>query len=76
MTQLTHVELQDCLSWCSALVQTPVWQRSLHSTQRLPVMGLAARGLWISQGIRRGNTTESQKLRGRKTVLDATNTQL
>jgi RNA-directed DNA polymerase len=34
-------------------------------------MGLAARALWISQSIRRGNTFKSQKLRGRETVLEA-----
>ncbi len=43
MTQLTHVEMQDRLSWCDGLVHPPVWRRSLHSTQRLPVMGLAAK---------------------------------
>ena len=71
MTQLTHAEMQDCLSWCAASVQPPVWQRSLHSTQRLPVMGLAASTSWISQGISRGNTDESPMLRGRETVLEA-----
>jgi hypothetical protein len=34
-------------------------------------MGLAARTLWINQSIRRGNTTENQKLRERETVLEA-----
>src|SRR6266699_3253658 len=34
-------------------------------------MGLAARATWINQGIRRGNTVESQQLRGRETVLEA-----
>jgi hypothetical protein len=76
MTQLNHTEMRDRLSWWSASVHPPVWRRSLHSTQRLPVMGLAAGTRRISRGIRRGNTTESQKLRGRETVLDATNTQL
>jgi retron-type reverse transcriptase len=71
MTQLTHVEMQDCLSRYADLVQPPVWQRSLHSTQRLPVMGLAARATWISHGIRHGNMDESPKLRGSETVLDA-----
>jgi len=33
-------------------------------------MGLAARAIWINQGIRRGNVIESQKLRGRETVLE------
>ena len=32
-------------------------------------MGSAARILWISQRISRGNTDESQMLRGRETVL-------
>jgi hypothetical protein len=41
--KLNHVEMQDCLSWCTDLVQSPVWQRSPNSTQRLPVMGLAAK---------------------------------
>jgi hypothetical protein len=68
MSQLNHVEMQDRLSWCVCSVSTPVWRRSLYSTQRLPVMGLAARTLWISQSIRRGNTFESQTLRGRETV--------
>jgi hypothetical protein len=76
MTQLNHTEMRDCLSWWRASVRPPVWQRSLHCTQRLPVMGLAASTRWISRGIRRGNTTESRTLRGRETVLDATNTQL
>jgi hypothetical protein len=76
MTQLNHTEPQDRLSWCDGSVHPPVWRRSLHCTQRLPVTGLAASARWISRGIRRGNTTESQKLRGRETVLDATNTQL
>src|SRR5207249_2091472 len=64
MSQLTNAKMQDCLSWWNDLVHPPVWQRSLNSTQRLPVMGLAARTIWISQGIRRGNTVESQTLRG------------
>jgi len=34
-------------------------------------MGLAARAIWISHGIRHGNMLESQKLRGRETVLEA-----
>jgi hypothetical protein len=76
LTQLTHEETQDCLSWCSASVRTPVWQQSPHCTQRLPVMGLAASLRWISQGIRRGNTDESQKPRGRGTVLEAFQYQL
>src|SRR5712671_4398987 len=42
-TKLNHVETQDCLSWYPGLVQIPVWQRSLNTTQRLPVMGLATR---------------------------------
>jgi hypothetical protein len=69
MVQLTHAERQDCLSWWYGSVQPPVWQRSLHSTQRLPVMGLAASIHWISQRISRGNTDESESLRGRETVL-------
>jgi hypothetical protein len=69
MSQLTNAKMQDRLSWYGSLVYLPVWRRSLYSTQRLPVMGLAARILWISQGIRRGNTVESQPLRGRETVL-------
>ena len=32
-------------------------------------MGLAARGIWISQRISHGNMVESEKLRGRETVL-------
>jgi hypothetical protein len=76
MTQLTHAEMRDCLSWCSALVQTPVWQQSLHKTQRLPVMGLAASTCWISQGISYGNIDESPMLRGRETVLEAFRHQL
>src|SRR5712691_5241854 len=32
-------------------------------------MGGAARAIWISHGIRRGNTCESRTLRGRETVL-------
>ena len=76
MTQLTHVEMQDCLSRYSASVQIPVWQRSLRSTQRLPVMGLAVSLRWISQGISCGNTNESPMLRGRETVLEAHNNQL
>jgi len=71
MTQLNHVEMQDCLSRYAEAVQLPVWQRSLHSTQRLPVMGLAARVSWISQGTRHGNALENQTLRGRETVLEA-----
>ena len=43
----------------------------LHNTQRLPVMGLAARIIWINQGIRRGKMLESQQLRERETVLEA-----
>ena len=35
----------------------------------LPVMGVAARAIWISQRLRRGNTVKSEKLRGRETVL-------
>ena len=69
MTQLNHAEMQDCLRWWYGSVQSPVWQRSLHSTQRLPVMGLAARVFWISQRISSGNTDESESLRGRETVL-------
>jgi hypothetical protein len=76
MTQLNHDEMQDCLSWCRGSVSSPVWQRSPHCTQRLPVMGLAASTRWISLGIRHGNMTESQKLRGRGTVLEAPNNQL
>ena len=68
MTQLTHVEMQDRLSWCSGLVHSPVWRQSLRSTQRLPVMGLAARATWISHGISHGNMVESGTLRGRGTV--------
>ena len=68
MTQLNHVETQDRLSWWTCLVIPPVWRRSLHSTQRLSVMGLAARTLWISQRISSGNTGENWKLRGRETV--------
>lgn len=68
MTQLTHVEMQDRLSWCSGSVHSPVWRQSLHSTQRLPVMGLAASFGWISQRISRGNMDESGTLRGRETV--------
>ena len=49
----------------------PVRRRNSHSTQRLPVMGLAARAIWINQGIRHGNVVESQQLRGRETVLEA-----
>jgi hypothetical protein len=71
MAPLTHAERQDCLSWWYGSVQPPVWQRSLHSTQRLPVMGLAASKSWISQGISCGNTDESPILRGRGTVLEA-----
>jgi len=71
MAPLTHAEMQDCLSWRFACVRTPVWQRSLHSTQRLSVMGLAASKSWISQGISCGNTDESPILRGRETVLEA-----
>src|SRR5712691_1215633 len=61
--------MQDRLSWYGSSVSLPVWRRSLYSTQRLPVMGLAASARWISQGIRRGNMVESQTLRGRETVL-------
>jgi hypothetical protein len=71
MTQLNHVEMQDCLSWWRGSVLSPVWQRSFHSTQCLPVMGLAARAIWISQGISSGNTDENQTLRGRETILEA-----
>ena len=71
MAPLTHAEMQDCLSWRFACVRTPVWQRSLHSTPRLLVMGLAASKSWISQGISCGNTDESPILRGRETVLEA-----
>jgi hypothetical protein len=69
MAQLTHAERQDYLSWCFASMRPPVGQRSLHSTQRLPVMGLAASIHWISQRISSGNTDESESRRGRETVL-------
>jgi len=75
-TYLSHAETQDCLSRIGCSVNQPVWQRSLHSTQRLPVMGLAARGAWTSQGISRSNTCESQTLGGRETALEAPNRQL
>ena len=42
MTQLNSTEMQDRLSWWNASVHPPVWRRSPNSTQRLPVMGLAA----------------------------------
>ena len=69
MSQLTNAKMQDRLSWYGSSVYLPVWRRSLYSTQRLPVMGLAAKTRWISQGIRHGNMVEGQKLRGRETVL-------
>src|SRR6266851_6701694 len=68
-TLLQHAATQDRLSWYAAGVQIPGWGRSLQSTQRLPGMGRAARVIWISQGIRRGDTVESPPLRGRETVL-------
>src|SRR5881397_3104856 len=39
MSQLHHAEMRDRLSWWTCLVTSPVWRRSLHRTQRLPVMG-------------------------------------
>jgi retron-type reverse transcriptase len=71
MTQLNRTGMQDRLSWWNASVHPPVWRRSPNNTQRLPVMGLAASTRWISLGIRHGNMTENQKLRGRGTVLEA-----
>ena len=38
-TELNHVEMQDRLSWWVGSVHPPVWRRSLHNTQRVPVMG-------------------------------------
>src|SRR4030095_1060632 len=69
MSQLTHAAMRDRLSVWRCLFTSPVWRRSLHSTQCLPVMGVAARTFWISQRISRGNTVESRTLRGRETVL-------
>ena len=73
MTQLNSTEMQDRLSWWNASVHPPVWRRSPNSTQRLPVMGLAASKSWISQGISCGNPDESPILRERETVLEAFN---
>ena len=69
MSQLTHAEMRDRLSWWTCAVTSPVWRRSLRCTQRLPVMGLAASESWISHHISRGNMCESGTLRGRETVL-------
>jgi hypothetical protein len=69
MTQLNSTEMRDRLRWWGGLVHSPVWRRSLRSTQRLPVMGLAASASWISQRISCGNMVESETLRGRETVL-------
>ena len=43
MSQLNDVKMQDCLSWWGCLINPPVWQRSLRSTQGWPVMGSAAK---------------------------------